>query len=73
MVAREMTMKDYRLTLTLPSGDLHELHVSARSRAYAEDLAIAALDIYHALSATLELAEAPARSGAQISRPYWLH
>ena len=66
-------MRHYRVTLTLKSGDLHELYLAARSRAYAEDLAIAAIDIYNASSATVELDESPPRSGFQVHRPAWLN
>lgn len=65
-------MRYYRLTLTLPSGDLHELQLAAPSRDYATDLAVAALELYNASSATLEPVEAPPRCGMQVHRPYWL-
>lgn len=66
-------MRHYRVTLTLKSGDLHEISLAARSRAYAEDLAIAALELYGAISATLEPDTAPPRSGFQVHKPAWLN
>ena len=66
-------MRPYRLTLTLKSGELHEIHLAARSRAYVEDLGIAAMELYSAISATIELDSAPKRSGFMLCRPYWLN
>lgn len=66
-------MRHYRLTLSLKSGELHELELSARSRNSAETFAIAAIEAYQANSATLEFIDSPHNSCLQVHMPAWLH